>query len=93
MRLLDVHRAKIVLAPFLHDGLDLAALESVFAEHRPRLYLNLTVAGPHNPTGAPLSPSHAHRALQLAERHDVVILEDDIYCDFEPTSSGKSLTS
>ncbi|MFZ0210493.1 MAG: PLP-dependent aminotransferase family protein, partial [Roseiarcus sp.] len=41
---------------------------------------------------APLSPSHAHRALQLAERHDVVILEDDIYCDFEPTPSPRLAT-
>ena len=90
VQLLDVHRAKIVLAPFLRDGPDLAALESVFAEHRPRLYL--TVAGPHNPTGAALTPSHAHRALQLAERHDVVILEDDIYCDFEPTPSPRLAT-
>ena len=87
VQLLDVHRAKIVLAPFLPDGPDLAALESVFAEHRPRLYL--TVAGPHNPTGAVWSPSHAHRALKLAERYDVVIVEDDIYCDLEPTPSPR----
>ena len=87
VQLLNLHRAKIVLAPFLRDGPDLEALERVFAEHRPRLYL--TVAGPHNPTGATWSPSNAHRALKLAERHDVVIIEDDIYGEFEPTPTPR----
>lgn len=87
VQLLNMHRAKIVLAPFLRDGPDLAALEAVFAEHRPRLYM--TVAGPHNPTGATWSPANAHRALKLAERHDVVIIEDDIYGDFEPAPTPR----
>lgn len=55
-------------------------------EHKPRLYLtNATV---HNPTGAGLSPSVAHRLLKLAEEHDLRIIEDDIFAGFEmePTS-------
>lgn len=87
VQLLNVHRARIVVAPFLRDGPDLAALEALFAEHRPRLYL--TVAGPHNPTGAIWSPANAHRALKLAERHGVIVVEDDIYGDFEPTPSPR----
>jgi len=51
------------------------------ARHRPRLYI--TNAAIHNPTGATLSPAVAHRLLKLAEQQDFIILEDDIYADFE----------
>jgi DNA-binding transcriptional MocR family regulator len=87
VQLLNAHRAKIVLAPMLRDGPDLVVLDTLFAEHRPRLYL--TVAGPHNPTGAIWSAANAHRALKLAERHGVVIVEDDIYGDFEPSPAPR----
>lgn len=51
------------------------------AEHRPRLYI--TNSALHNPTGAVLSPVIAHRLLKLAEQHDLTIVEDDIFADFE----------
>src|SRR5262249_7344071 len=50
-------------------------------EHRPRLYI--TNAAIQNPTGAALSPVNAHRVLKLADQADLVILEDDIFADFE----------
>src|SRR5690606_30108436 len=39
--------------------------------------------GIHNPTGAVLSPVIAHRLLKLADAADLVIVEDDIFADFE----------
>ena len=66
------------------------ALEALFAEHRPRLYF--MIAGPHNPTGATLSAATAHRVLKLAERYNVVIVEDDVYGDFETTVSPRVAT-
>ena len=69
------------------DGPDVAALARLFAEHRPRLYL--TNAGLQNPTGATLSPAIAHRVLSLAEEHDVLILEDDTFADFEAEPSTR----
>jgi len=85
--LADANRAEIVTVPYTREGPDVAALEKVFAERRPRVYLML--AGPHNPTGATLSPANAHRVLRLAEIYDVVILEDDIYADFEASPSPR----
>src|SRR3546814_7082946 len=38
----------------------------------------------HNPTGATLAAPTAHRVLKLAEINDMLIVEDDIFCDFEP---------
>lgn len=46
----------------------------------------------HNPTGTSLSPSVAHRVLQLAEQHDFHIVEDDIYADFQNGPSTRLAT-
>ncbi|MGO9420744.1 aminotransferase-like domain-containing protein [Roseiarcus sp.] len=81
LSLLKASRAKIVATPMAPDGPDVDSLARLFAEHRPRLYL--TNAGLQNPTGATLSPAKAHRVLRLAEDHDVLILEDDTFGDFE----------
>ena len=85
--LAGAHRAEIVAVPYTRDGPDLVALETIFARDRPRVYLML--AGPHNPTAATLSAAVAHRVLTLAEQYDVVIVEDDIYGDFESVATPR----
>ena len=85
--LLRANRARTVTVPMTADGPDVAELERVFAEHRPRLYL--TSAGLQNPTGAISLPAVVHRILRLAEEHDVMILEDDTFADFEAEPSTR----
>jgi DNA-binding transcriptional MocR family regulator len=85
--LVSAHRAKIVTVPYTREGPEVAALEEIFASERPRVYL--MQVGPHNPTGTTLSAATAHRVLRLAEIYDVVIIEDDVYGDFENTPSPK----
>lgn len=87
VQLIGAHRAEILCVPYTREGPDVEALERLFVERRPRVYLLL--AGAHNPTGAMLSLSVAHRVLSLAEAHDVVIIEDDIYADFESAASPR----
>lgn len=79
--MLRAHRVKVVGVPYTKAGPNIEAFAEVLAEHSPRLYI--TNSGPQNPTGASLSPVTAHRILKLAERHDLLIVEDDIYADFE----------
>jgi DNA-binding transcriptional MocR family regulator len=90
VKTIEAHRATIVGAPYTREGPDVVALEAIFAEQRPRIYL--MVAGPHNPTGATISGAVAHRVLMLAERYDVVIVEDDVYGDFETAPSPRLAT-
>ncbi|WP_323123459.1 aminotransferase-like domain-containing protein [Burkholderia alba] len=78
---LRAHRARIVSVPYTSNGPDLQQFERVLAEHRPRLYV--TNSAIHNPTGATLAPAVAHRVLKLAAEHDLLIVEDDIFADFE----------
>ncbi len=79
--LLRAHRARIVSVPYTPVGPDMEAFANVLANERPRLYL--TNSALHNPTGASLSSVTAHRLLKLAEQHDLTIVEDDIFTDFE----------
>ncbi len=83
--LLQAHAVRIVGVPYTQAGPDIALFEEALATHRPRLYL--TNAALHNPTGATLSPRTAHRILAAATAHDLVIVEDEIFADFEPDRS------
>ncbi len=79
--LLKAHRVRVVGVPYTPNGPDVEMFAAALSEHSPRLYI--TNSGIHNPTGAVLSPVIAHRLLKLADSSDLVIVEDDIYADFE----------
>lgn len=79
--LLRAHRVKVVGVPMTPTGPDLASFAQAMENHRPRLYV--TNSAIHNPTGASLSPQAAHRILTMAAAHEVTIVEDDIFADFE----------
>jgi len=79
--LLRAHRVKVASVPYTPHGPDLVQFEQALVDHSPRLYI--TNSALHNPTGATLSPKVAHRVLKLAEQHNLLIIEDDIFSDFE----------
>ena len=79
--LLKAHRVQAVGVPHTPQGPDVEAFSAALQTHAPRLYI--TNSGIHNPTGAVLSPVIAHRILKLADSSDLIIVEDDIFADFE----------
>ena len=85
--LLRAHQLRVLGVPHTPSGPDPAAFEALLAAERPRLYL--TNSGLHNPTGASLSPQTAFRILQAAVAHDLIIVEDEIFADFEPEPSAR----
>ncbi len=85
--LLRAHQITIASVPYTPAGPDLEAFEEVLKHHQPRLYL--TNSALHNPTGATLTAAVAHRVLSLAEAHDLLIVEDAIFSEFEPTPSPR----
>ena len=82
--------AKIVGVPWNHDGPDIPTMENLIKEHRPRIFFTNTVL--HNPTGVSISQSVAYRMLQLAEKYDMILVEDDIYGDFHPSKITRLAT-
>ncbi len=85
--LLRAHQANVIGVPYTPSGPDIAQFEAIVAAERPRLYI--TNSALHNPTGATLSPQTAHRVLNAAAAHDVIIVEDEIFADFEPEPSPR----
>ena len=85
--LFHAHRAHIVAIPFVADGPDMSAFADAAKHHRPRLYV--TNSGLHNPTGASLSPVKAHQVLKICEKHNITIIEDDIFADFETSPAPR----
>ncbi len=76
---------KVVGVPMTPTGPDVAAFAEAAATHRPRFYL--TNSGVHNPTARRSPPPPRTAAQDLAEAHDMVVVEDDIFADFEHTPS------
>ena len=62
--------------PWTDTGPDLAELEEMARTYRPRLFVTTPVV--QNPTGYSISQGTAFRLLQLAERYDFHIVEDDV---------------
>jgi len=85
--LLRAHQVRIVSAPYTPTGPDTARFAEVLSQERPRLYI--TNSAIHNPTGATLTAQTAHRLLTIASAHGLVIVEDDIFAEFEPESSPR----
>jgi DNA-binding transcriptional MocR family regulator len=87
---LKLHGVRIVGVPRTPDGPDVAVLERLLQVHKIRLFFTQSVG--HNPTAADISPAKAHRVLQLAEKYDLLIVEDDPFVDFKPTSMCRMST-
>ena len=77
---LDALGMRILPVPRRAEGPDLEVMERYAAEHAPKLFVSVSVL--HNPTGFCLSPASAHRILQLANRYNFHVVEDDTYSHF-----------
>lgn len=80
--------AHLVGIPYTPDGPDLDALEQLVIAWKPRMLVLNSVL--HNPTGTSLNAAQAFRILKIAEEHDLIVVEDDIYCDL--AAPGSSIT-
>ncbi len=85
--LLRAHQVTLVGVPYLASGPDINAFQRALEAHSPRLYI--TNSALHNPTGATMSAQAAHQVLVAAAAHGLVIIEDDIFLDFEPDPSPR----
>jgi DNA-binding transcriptional MocR family regulator len=84
---LKLARARVVGVPRQADGPDLEAFERLLATERPHLFFTQSLA--HNPTGSDISQAKAFRVLQLAQKYDVLIIENDPLADFKPVGTSR----
>ncbi len=74
-----LYGAEVISAPIDADGLQVDALEEMIVQHRPKLIYTIPTFG--NPSGATLPLERRKRLLELAARHQVMLVEDDPYGD------------
>jgi DNA-binding transcriptional MocR family regulator len=74
--------ARLIGVPRTPAGYDLAALEAAIVEHRPKAFF--TQPRLQSPTNSVAPLAQLYRLLQLAEQHDVALVENDIYLDMDP---------
>jgi DNA-binding transcriptional MocR family regulator len=70
---------RVIGAPIDAHGVDVDALEALVVQHKPKLIYLVPTFG--NPSGAMLSLERRLRILELAVRHQVLVVEDDPYGD------------
>lgn len=73
--------AIVIGVPWTPIGPDLQILDRLAQEHKPRAFF--TNPRMHNPTGASYATNVGHRVLQLADRYDFIIVEDDVCADLD----------
>ena len=74
-----LYGAQLITAPIDGHGVDVQRLEQLIVEHRPKFVYLIPTFG--NPSGAMLSLERRRQVLELAVRHDTLIVEDDPYGD------------
>lgn len=80
------YKANLVGIPMDRDGMDMDALENAL-KTCPNVKLIYTIPTFQNPSGCTLSIERRRKMLELAEKYDVLILEDNPY--FELRYSGE----
>ncbi len=74
-----LYGAELITAPVDGDGVRTDALEALIAEHKPKFVYLIPTFG--NPSGALLSAERRRSVLEMAVRHNTLIVEDDPYGD------------
>ncbi|WP_370681892.1 PLP-dependent aminotransferase family protein [Comamonas sp. GB3 AK4-5] len=74
-----LYGAEVISAPVDSQGVQVDVLEQLIVEHRPKLVYLIPTFG--NPSGATLSLARRKRVLELAAKHQVLVVEDDPYGD------------
>ncbi|OIN91852.1 MAG: GntR family transcriptional regulator [Comamonadaceae bacterium CG1_02_60_18] len=74
--------ARLIGVPRTAAGYDLVALEKLVLEHSPKVFF--TQPRLQSPTGSVAQLAHLHRVMQLADKHDFLVVENDIYADLDP---------
>jgi DNA-binding transcriptional MocR family regulator len=85
LQILRLGGAKVFGVPRTVVGIDTEVLERLICEHKPKaIFLNATL---QNPTGATFSTAAAFKLLQIAERHGLWVVEDDVSRELAPSGA------
>jgi DNA-binding transcriptional MocR family regulator len=81
---------RMLAVPRTPEGPDLAVLETMATTCRPKVFFTQSVM--QNPTGTDILPRVAFKLLQAADRHNFMIVEDDVFCDLQVKATDRLAT-
>lgn len=84
--LFDGFEAVTIACPMEADGLDMLALEENIKKHSPKIVYTMPTF--QNPTGISMSTVKRKQLAALAEKYDIIILEDDPYSEMRYTEES-----
>lgn len=87
LQTLRIYGANIIGAPSDDEGVDTDELEKLFKLHKPKFFYCIPTF--QNPSGKTLGVERRKKIAELADKYDVMILEDDPYRDLR--YSGEAL--
>jgi 2-aminoadipate transaminase len=95
MQVFDAYEASYITCPVDEHGLCTDALEEILRVADPAPKFIYTIPTFQNPTGYSISLERRTRLLELAERHGVMVIEDDPYGEiyFTPDAPAMALRS
>jgi 2-aminoadipate transaminase len=74
-----LYGAELITAPVDGDGVQTDTLEKLIEQHKPKFVYLIPTFG--NPSGAMLTQARRQQVLEMAVRHQTLIVEDDPYGD------------
>ena len=80
-----IYQANKIPVPMDDEGVIIEALEELMRTKHPKLFYCIPTF--QNPTGRTLGMERRRKIAELAEKYDVMVLEDDPYCDLRYTGS------
>ena len=77
LRIFADHGVRVLSVPMDDDGLSIDALEEILAREQPKLLY--TIPTFQNPSGRTLSLARREKLIELAEKHNFLIVADEVY--------------
>lgn len=82
---------KVVSVKRDHQGPDIEQMTQLFQQYSPKIYLTNSVL--HNPTSYNLHPARVHQVLNLIDKYEAYIFEDDLYAALLPENNALRYSS
>ena len=89
LKTLKLNGNKVLGVTRTQEGLDLEQVENMFKNNNIKFFY--TIPRFHNPLGTSLSSKEKDKLLELAEKYDVYIVEDDYLADLEVDKKQRSI--
>lgn len=77
LRIFQDHRLQVVPVPMDEDGLQVDIMEEMLKKFQPKFIY--TIPTHHNPSGRTLTQERREQLVQLAQKHNFLVIADEVY--------------